>query len=151
MISLAKWRTRRGVAALEFALCAPLLLTMLAAISDLGFAMRSQMLLAGGVDNAASYAILTQGGATAATLTAIVQDTSTLTGVQVTASAPACYCASGTPATLAPVACNSVCASGALAGTYTTITANYTYVPLLPGYSFVANTALSDSATVQVK
>jgi Flp pilus assembly protein TadG len=84
----------RGVAALEFALCAPLLLTMLAAISDLGLAMRSKMLLATGVDNAASYAILTQGGATATTLQAVVQDTSTLTDARVTASTPACYCAS---------------------------------------------------------
>jgi hypothetical protein len=109
------------------------------------------MLLSIGVTNAVTYAILTQGSASAATLKAVVQDASSLTGVTATASAPACYCASGTPATLVSATCGATCTSGGLAGTYVTISGTYTYVPLMPGYSFVTNTTLSDTATVQVK
>jgi Flp pilus assembly protein TadG len=146
------WRgTQSGVAAVEFALCAPLMLMMLAGISDLGLAMRSKMLLVIGVDNATTYAILTQGSATSATLKAIVQDASSLTGVSANASAVTYDCASGTPATLVAATSTTTCASGAVAGQYVTITGSYTYTPLMPGYSFVANTTLSDTATVQVK
>lgn len=142
---------RRGVAALEFALSAPLLLVMLAAIADLGLAMRSKMLLASGVANAAHYAVLTQGAATSATLQAIVQDASTLGSVSTTVSAASCFCPSGSPVTLLTATCGNTCSNGATAGTYQTITATYAYVPLMPGYNFIANTALSETATVQVK
>jgi Flp pilus assembly protein TadG len=140
-----------GVAAVEFALCAPLMLMMLAGISDLGLAMRSKMLLAIGVDNAAIYAILTQGSATPAILQAIVQDASSLAGVSANASRVTYDCASGTPATLVAATSTTTCASGAVAGQYVTISGTYSYVPLMPGYSFLATSTLSDTATVQVK
>jgi Flp pilus assembly protein TadG len=152
MTRQTSWWWRRGVAGLEFALCAPLLLLMLAALSDLGLALRSKLLLASGVANAASYAILTQGTASATSLASIVKSASTLSGVQVPPPpAPACFCPNGSPVSLKAATCGSTCANGAQAGTYVSISATYTYVPLMPGYAFVANTTLSESAWVQVK
>jgi Flp pilus assembly protein TadG len=151
MMRRPAWRGVSGVAALEFALCAPLLLVMLAGLSDLGLAMRSKTRLAGGVANAATYAVLTQGTATSATLAAIVQTASTLSGVQASATAAACFCPSGSPVSLAVASCGSTCANGATAGSYVNITASYNYTPLMPGYGFVANTKLAEATWVQVK
>jgi Flp pilus assembly protein TadG len=149
-------RDRRGVAALEFALCSPLLLVMLAGLSDLGLAVRSQMQLASGLANAAGYTYTyyqTNGTvATSAVLTAIVRDTSQLTGATLTGPTSGCYCPSGSPVTLGTaVSCSSTCSNGAAAGTYVTIGASATYTPLMPWYGIVASTTLSDSTTVQVK
>lgn len=126
------------------------MLVMLAGISDLGLAMHSKTLLVIGVDNAATYAILQGDTVSTTTLKAIVQDASSLTGVSANASTPAYYCASGTPAKLIAATNKTTCTSGAPAGQYVTISATYSYTPLMPGYSFVANTTLSDTATVQV-
>lgn len=151
MSALAHPCSRRGVATLEFALAAPLLLLMLAAVSDLGFALLDKMKLASGVANAARYAMLTQGAATATTLSAIIGDASSLSGVQTTVSATGCFCPSGSPAALAAATCGNTCSNGAMAGTYQTITATYSYSPVMPGYSLLAGNALSEAATVQVK
>ncbi len=144
-------RRRAGVASIEFALAAPVLLLMLAAIADLGLALIAMMQLTDGVANAARYAQLTEGAATTATLQAIVQDSSFIRPVTTTVSAPACFCASGTPLALTAETCGATCANGANAGTYQTITAAYTYVPLLPGYDLLASNTLSRTLSVQVK
>ncbi|MCB8875907.1 TadE/TadG family type IV pilus assembly protein [Acidisoma silvae] len=144
-------RRRSGVAAVEFALCLPLLMIMMGGITDLSLEMRSKMLLATGVSNAASEAIATKGSATAATLQTLVTDSSGLTGVTTTVSALAYECASGTPATLKASSSGSTCTSGGTAGEYQTITAKYTYTPLMPAFSAVVKTALTETATVQVQ
>ena len=147
----APWQ-RRGVATIEFALTVPLLLLMLAAIADLGLALINAMQLASGVANAARFAQLDQGTATSATLQAIVQDTSMLTSVQTSVSSAGCYCPSaGAPVTLMAATCGNSCGNGALPGSYQTITARYAYVPVLPGYNFLAGNTLTQTATVQVK
>ncbi len=149
-------RDRRGVAAIEFALCSPLLLVMLAGLSDLGFAMRSKMKLASGLANAAGYTYSyyqTNGSlASSAVLTAIVRDTSQLTGATLSGPSSGCYCPSGSPVKLgSSVSCGSTCGNGAAAGTYVTIGATTTYMPLMPWYGIVTSTTLSDTTTVQVK
>lgn len=152
MIAIRPGEERRGVATIEFALTVPLMLLMLAAIADLGMAMIDAMQLASGVTNAARFAVLDQGAATTATLQAIVQDASTLGSVQTSVSAAGCYCPSGgAPVTLTAATCGNTCSNGALAGTYQTITASYAYVPVLPGYNFLASNTLTQTATVQVK
>jgi Flp pilus assembly protein TadG len=127
------------------------LLLMLAAVADLGIALIAMMQLTSGVANAARYAQLTQGTATTTTLQTIVQDASFVGPVKTTVSAPACFCASGTPLALTAETCGTSCTNGAPAGTYQTITATYSYVPALPGYDLLASNLLSQTVTVQVK
>jgi len=143
--------SRSGVASVEFALATPLLLLLLAAIADLGFALVDMIQLTEGVCNAARYAELEQGAAATPTLQTIVQNTSRLSTATTTVSSASCFCASGTPATLTAKSCGTTCDNGAAAGTYQTITAQYAYSPLLPGYTLLANSTLSTSVTVQIK
>lgn len=142
---------RAGVASVEFALATPLLLLLLAAVADLGFALVDMIQLTEGLSNAARYAELEQGAATATTLQAIVRDTARLSTATANVSSASCFCPSGTPATLTAEDCDTTCDNGAAAGTYQTISANYAYSPLLPGYNLLANSTLSASVTVQLK
>jgi Flp pilus assembly protein TadG len=148
---MTRWRRTRGVAAVEFVICVPFLMALLAGLSDLGLALRSKAHLANGVANATNYAFLAQGAATPATLVAIVKSASTLTGVSASATASACFCPGGSPVKLTAATCGTNCADGTPAGTYVTVSGSYTYTPLMPGYAFVASTSFTEATTVRVK
>lgn len=143
---------RSGVAALEFALLCPVLLLLLGGLSDFGLAFHSAMQLANGVANAAQYAFLVGANVDAKTLLDIVTSSSGLSNVHSSTIGPYCYCPSGSPPTLGnAVTCGTTCPDGGVAGTYITITASYTYTPMMPGFQYVGDATLSQSATVRLK
>ncbi|MDR3531359.1 MAG: TadE/TadG family type IV pilus assembly protein [Rhodopila sp.] len=146
-------RDDRAVAALEFAITAPILALVLAGASDYGWAMWSRSCLANAVAQGAYYAFLTGTSVTAPNVQAIIQKASSLSGVPApTVSAPACYCPNGSPATLGPtVTCASTCADGSRPGTYLTITATYTLTSFLPTISGLGNRTVTDTVTVRLQ
>lgn len=142
---------RRGTAVLEFVMAAPVMIMLLAAVADLGLAMRTKLRLANGVASAAQYAVLSGSGASSGTLSAIVKAASTLGGATASVSGPACGCPTGAPRSITAATCGSTCPNGGTAGTYVTITGTASYTPVLAGFSFVANTSLSETAVVRVQ
>jgi Flp pilus assembly protein TadG len=155
---------RRGLAAIEFALVAPVLLALLGGTIDFGLVMSGKSQLANGIAQGVDYALLQGSSVTAASVKAMVQNGSSRSGltpsVTVTITGPACYCVSGQPASLVtPSAalspsytCTGTCPSPAAApGAFLTITASYVYQPLMPFYSQISNTTVSEKATVRLQ
>lgn len=153
----------RAVAAVEFALLAPVLGVILAGASDLGFREWSRSCLANAVAQGAYYAFRTGTGVSTTTVTSLVQNASSLSGITAKTSATvACYCPTGTPATLGPVVtvCAKACPAdgilpaGILPGKYIVITASYQLTPFLPAYSIlqtVAEQTITETATVRLQ
>lgn len=154
---------RRGIAAVEFALVAPLLLLLLGGTADFGLLMSKRSQLANGVAQGVQYALQQGPGLSAANVRAMVQSGATRAGmtqaVTVTTTGPVCYCVSGPPAALsaapAPLSgstCPGSCAgTGAAPDAYLTISASYIYQPLMPLYSHLASTKVSQASTVRLQ
>ena len=142
---------RRGVAALEFAIIGPVLLLLLGMMTDLSLALATQTRLAQAVDNGAHYAFTVGATVSASAVQAVVQASTTLTGVTVAVTGPALYCISGSPAALSADPTGAVCADGTTPGTYLKLVATVTYQPQLPGISNMVSTALQQSANVRLQ
>jgi Flp pilus assembly protein TadG len=148
-------RGRRAVAAVEFALLAPILMMILAGAADFGFREWSRSCLANAVAQGAYYAFLTGPTVSTTTVNSLVTNASSLAGVSVnTIAAVACYCPTGTPAVLgsAVTPCTKACPAdgtlpaGILPGKYIVITASYRQTPLIP---FASNNTLLKTTTQQ--
>jgi hypothetical protein len=158
-------RSRRAVAAVEFALLAPVLGIIMAGASDFGFREWSRSCLANAVAQGAYYAFLTGPNVSTATVKTLVTNASSLAGVSVNPNpiaAVACYCPTGTPATLgSPVTpCTRACPSdsnlpaGILPGKYIVITATYHLTPFFPSYSILktlSEQTITETATVRLQ
>jgi Flp pilus assembly protein TadG len=142
---------RRAVAALEFALVAPLLLLLLGGVVDYALAFVSKGILSASVSQGAQYAALAGTSATAANVKSVVQKTLSLPSANVTVSGPACYCVMGTPAVATSKTCGQSCSDSSIPGTYLTIAASYTYTPQMPLMSKLGNTVLTESAWIRVQ
>ncbi len=160
-----RWRTdRRGVAAVEFALVSPFLLILLGGAADFGLLVAGKSKLANGVAQGIQYALSTGPAVTVANLRAAVQGGVARSGVTetvtVSVTAPACYCVSGSPAALSSTStplsaantCTGTCPTGATApGAYVQVAATYIYQPLMPFYSGLASTTVSESVTARLQ
>jgi Flp pilus assembly protein TadG len=139
------------VAAIEFALLAPVLLFLFGGMADLGFSLRCQGLLAGAVASGAQYAFNTGAGVSAATVKQVVQGGSSLSGVSATVSGPGLFCVSGSPAALVAAGSGQTCADGSAPGTYLTISGTYIYTKLLPFESWFLNPTLTQTVSVRLQ
>jgi Flp pilus assembly protein TadG len=155
-------RCCNGVAALEFALIAPVLLTICGALADFGLALRDQMQLHQAVSNGAGYAFAAQqslaslGTISPATVSSVVSASLTLSNVKVTATTPGPYCvqtntqSSPPTSSLTAGSYDTACPGGNPAGTYMTIMAQYTFTPMTPAYSQLASRSLSATVIVRL-
>jgi hypothetical protein len=156
-------RSRKAVAAVEFALLAPVLGIIMAGASDFGFREWSRSCLANAVAQGAYYAFLTGPNVSTTTVASLVQYGSSLPGASVSATATvACYCPTGTPATsgLPVTPCTRACPAdsnlpaGILPGKYIVITASYRVTSLFLGYSVLKTAAkqtITETATVRLQ
>jgi Flp pilus assembly protein TadG len=155
-------RCRRGVAALEFVIIAPMLIMCCVGVADFGLALRDQMQLNQAVSDGASYAfaaqqlLAAQNRVTSSQVAAVTAANLNLPNVQAAATTPGPFCpqtnSQSVPPTTSLIAgsYDKPCADGNPAGTYMTITAQYTYTSLTPVYAWLSNTVLSASATVRL-
>lgn len=145
------WRYLRGVAAVEFAICAPLLLFTFGGVADMGLSLRYQERLAQAVANGGQYAFKVGPTVTASSVQSMVQASSGLSGVSAVVSGPSLGCASGSPATLVAGTAGHACADGTQPGTYITITATVTYTQILPHISTFISPTLQQSEIVRLQ
>jgi Flp pilus assembly protein TadG len=152
----------RAIAAVEFALVAPVMLLLLGAASDYGLMTWSRSCLANAVAQGAYYAFRTGTAVTSANVVTLVRNASSLSATSITATAtdPAkCYCPSGMTATTlaalgtAVASCTtSTCPDGSRPGHYMTITANYTLTGFFAlGNLTTAGKQISETVTVPLK
>lgn len=118
---------RAGNSAIEFALVAPVLLTMLMGVADYGTEVFYKAELQRAVRAGAQYATNTAHATDQAGITQTIQQASALTGIVVANLVDTCKCANGTA-----VACTgATCADGSSVGNYVTISGTYTYTPFI--------------------
>jgi Flp pilus assembly protein TadG len=144
-------RDQRGLAGVEFAMLAPVLLLLLGCLSDFALAFWSKGVLASSVAEGAAYAFVAGPSVSASAIQSVVGQKLSLPAAAVTVTGPSCYCVSGTPATSASQACGNPCPNGSTPGTYVTISAQYTYTSLLPLYSHLASPVLVETTTARLK
>jgi Flp pilus assembly protein TadG len=157
---------RRGVAAIEFAIVAPVLLMVLAGTADFGLIRFGKSQMANGVAQGIEYALLQGPSVTAANVISMVQAGATRAGlansVTVVVTGPACYCVTTasfpaalvTPSTAlsGTYTCTNTCTSPAVApAPFMTVRASYVYQPLLPFYSQLASPTVAETIMVRLK
>lgn len=153
--------TRRGTAAVEFALILPFLLAVVGGLVDFGFVFFDQCKLAAAVTAGSQYAF-SQGQlnqtAQAADVRSKTLNALALAGTTVIVGGPTLYCVTRNTTSIPPttafnsqaITAGQTCVSGNLPGTYVTITATFIYAPIMPFYSDVASTTLQEIAYVRL-
>jgi Flp pilus assembly protein TadG len=152
-----RFRHARGaVAAVEFALVAPVLLAMMAGLADFGLALSDQSQMASAVAQGAQFAYLNPTTAASNNTVAVVKAAAPflanpLTTTTVTVSGPAFFCVNIGSAPPTPATVSTTCTDGTKAGSYITITASYLYPAILPFYSHLGNTTLTETITARIQ
>jgi Flp pilus assembly protein TadG len=138
----------RAVAAIEFAILAPLLILMLVSAVDLGFGIYRRMQVQNAAQAGASYAMLH--GYLPNSISSAVTSATALSGI--TASpGPSEYCGCPSTSGITSAPCSSTCPDGAVAGTYVTVSAEATYNTILP-YPIVPNSyTFNAQSTVRIQ
>jgi Flp pilus assembly protein TadG len=153
---------RRAVAALELALLAPVLITLLIGIVDFGAALLTKARMARTLAGSAEYATLAgQNGVASATiatnartlasaLTSGFVGTPTVTAIVNNGAAAGSKCCPGA-AWVCSAAGGFTCADGSTPGTYLTITARYPFLPLMPGDTWLVGKTLTDKVVTPLQ
>lgn len=120
-----------GLAAIEFALVAPLLLLLVTGAFDFGRGLWYQQQVASAAQAGAVYAAAQGWNATAANIDSAI---TTATSLAVSASpAPAWICGCpGASTGIMSISCGSACPDGSSPAHYVTVSAQASYSPLLP-------------------
>ncbi len=146
----ALWRAREGVAAVEFALIAPLLILLLGGAVSFGDALRVRIAVGNAARAGAAWAQLN--GFDANGIAAAARAATALTGVAVTASASASACTNPASLLLAPAGGAALCpATGTPPGTYVSIATSVAYTYIIPFPGLPATTTIGGAAVARVR
>ena len=136
-------RNRRGAAAVELALVAPMLVGIVLPMVDLGMGAFARMRVQNAAEAGAQYVLAHGYNSTA--ITNAVQAATSLGNTVSVAPATACHCVTSNTLGSA-VTCGSACADGSTAGNYATITATVTFTPLFSYGGFGSARTLTGTA-----
>jgi Flp pilus assembly protein TadG len=140
--------SRRGSAAIEFAIIAPLLLIMLAGLVELGFAAREAMLVQDAAEVGAGYAV--KNGWDSAGISSAVVNATGATGV--TASpAPVQFCGCPVASGISTVLCTAKCPDTTSPGTYVRVSASVAHTAILSNLGLPIPATLTGRATVRLQ
>ena len=140
------WRDRAGTSLIETAILVPAMLLLCCGTMDFARVVYAGIEVASAARAGVQYGALTPGysGDTAGMVSAALSDAADL-GSGVTASASNfCTCSGST------VACTSSC-SGSVPDGYVSVTANYTFTPVLPYPGLPQSVVLSRTAKMRVQ
>lgn len=138
----------RGAAAVEAALILPVLLLMMTALYDLGFAAFEAMQVQSAADAGAQYAA--GNGWNPAAISSAV--TSATGGSGITATpAPSRFCACTMGGTLVDISCSATCANGDQPGVYALVNAQKTHSTVLPYPALPRPYVLTGRATTRLE
>ena len=139
---------QRGVAAIELALIAPVLTLMMVAVTDIGMGVYRKMQVEDAAQVGAQYAIK-NGYDAKAISNAVISATNSSA---ITASpAPVKFCGCATGSGVSSTTCGTTCPGGALAGTYTTVSAQAAYQTILNYQIVPAAYDFSSKSTVRLQ
>ena len=137
-----------GLAAIEFAILAPVLILMMICVVDLGMGIYRKMQVQNAAQAGAEYAMV-HGYSASSVLSAVTNATS-FSGI-VASPLPNQFCGCPSNTGVTTISCGSTCTGGSTPGTYVTVSTQGTYntlfdYPILPkSYNFTAQ------ATVRIK
>lgn len=153
---------KRAVAALEMALMAPVLTTVMIAALDVGGAVLTKAQIARALAGSAEYAtlagqnavasatIVTNARAIAGTVSSSFAGTPTVTAVVNNNAASGSKCCPG-----ATWSCSTstsfTCADGSAPGIYLTVTATYPFTPLFPADTRLVGKTLTDTVVAPLQ
>lgn len=164
-LSLQAFRqARRGIAAVEFALLAPVLILLVLGIADLGLLIHERAQLSQVLTAGAQYAFRqgqTESGSTlTADVTSFIGTLSPVTLSSLSATynggleSGSCYCVYGSsPVYTGPLTCGATCtdSSGSTAGKFVAITAEISPTPLFSLDAYFMPDTLSATVTVRLQ
>jgi Flp pilus assembly protein TadG len=138
---------RKGAAAIEFALVAPMLLILLGGVIEIGLGMFQAVQLQDAAEAGALFA--TKHGWDAAGISAAVANATNLDGVTAT-PAPLQFCGCPSSSGIAPSNCSTACANGNLASRYVTTGASAPRLSILPYMGLSLPSTLTFQSTIRL-
>jgi Flp pilus assembly protein TadG len=139
---------KRGVAAIEFGIMIPLFGLMLVSVTDIGLSVYRKMQVEGAAQAGAQYAMFH--GFDTSSISAAVTSASNAAGIAAT-PAPTQFCGCLNASGISTVACGTTCPGGAMAGTYTTVSAQASYATIFSYQVVPATYTHSAQSTVRLK
>ncbi len=142
------WPAQDGVSAVEFALLAGILGTLLLGVLDFGIGFWEKMEVENAARAGAEYAVKNGYGATS--IQSAVTSATSLSGIQATpAPAETCGCPNASLG-ITRHDCGSTCPDGELAGTYVTVNAQVSYSTIFSWPGIANPMTLASSVTVRL-
>jgi Flp pilus assembly protein TadG len=137
----------RGVAAVEFAIAAPLLLILLAGLIEVGYRVFESMQVQNAAEAGALYVAIH--GWDSAGISAAVVNATGISGVTAT-PAPTQFCGCPAAGAIAATNCASTCSGGAAAGGYVQVNASLAHQTIMPFPGLTLPATLTGYAIVRV-
>lgn len=137
-----------GVAAIEFGIIVPILVLMVVATADIGMGFYRKMQVEDAAQAGAAWAI--KNGFDANLISTAVTSATSAPAISVS-PAPVQFCGCASGSSISTVTCGTTCSGGALAGTYTTVSAQMTYNTILPYGFFPSTYNFSLQSTVRLQ
>lgn len=143
------WRNGvAGTAAIEFAICVPIIFILLVGVVEVGFSMYQSMQVFNSVEAGAVYAA--KYGWDANGIAAAVTNATGTPGISAT-PAPEKYCGCPTAGGVAATACNVACVNANTPGEYVKISAAMLRQSIIPYADFSLPTSLTAQSIVRLK
>ena len=137
-----------GAAAVEFGFMIPIFGLILISVIDIGLSVYRKMQVEQAAQVGAQYAMVH--GFDASAISTAVTSASNATAVTATPS-PTKFCGCVTGSSISKVTCGATCAGGAIAGTYTTVSAQASYPTILDYRVVPATSTFSAQSTVRLQ
>ena len=137
-----------GLSGIEFALIAPVLILSFIATADFGLAIYAKMEVENAAQAGTEYAA--RNGYTSSSVTSAVTSATSMSGISAT-PAPSQFCGCPSTSGVTTATCNTNCASGAVAGTYVSASAQATYTTIISYPGIPASYTFSSTSTVRIK
>jgi Flp pilus assembly protein TadG len=137
-----------GLAGIEFAIIAPVLILSFIATADFGLAIYAKMEVENAAQAGTEYAAVN--GYSSDTVSSAVTNATSLSGVSAS-PAPSEFCGCPSTSGVTTATCNTNCASGAVAGTYVSASAQATYSTIISYPGIPGSYTFSSTSTVRIK
>jgi Flp pilus assembly protein TadG len=137
-----------AVAAIEFAIVAPVLIVALVCTADLGLGIYHKMQVENAAQAGAQYAATN--GYAASSISAAVTNTTGYSGISAT-PAPYQFCGCASDSGITTASCSTTCSGGFAAATYVTVSAQATYTTILPYPILPSSFTFTSAATVRLQ
>ena len=145
----ARFRADAGMAAVEFAFVAPVLVAIIVCTGDLGLAFYRKMQVQNAAQAGAQYVAL-HGFTDATSISAAVTGATTFSGISAS-PAPTQFCGCPSTSGVTSTSCTSTCTGGSSPGKYVTVSAQASYTTLISYPGIPSSFTFRAQPTVRVQ